>query len=77
MFGQEFYKIPIVICLNKYDLAYNLKIHQNDFIDKVDIYLFKNISVVITSAISGKGVIRSFNELIGFIFPQLTLNLTI
>ncbi|MBY8989340.1 MAG: hypothetical protein KGD58_01175 [Candidatus Lokiarchaeota archaeon] len=77
LFGNELYKIPIVISLNKYDLAQTNKLHENDFISHIDYTKFKQLSLKKTAAIKGDGILDSFSQLIKFIFPQLIINLEI
>jgi GTPase SAR1 family protein len=77
LFGSEFYDIPIVISLNKCDLNELNSFEKNNFLPFIDNNRFKKISFKKTIAISGKGVLDSFYELIKFIFPQLKINLYI
>lgn len=77
MLGSEFFNIPMVISMNKYDINDDTKMSETDFKDLIDIDAFKNISVQKTAAIMGYGVIESFSQMIKFIFPQLTLNISI
>ena len=74
LFGIEFYDIPIVISLNKYDLHYVKKLQEIEFMSSINYTKFKNLSLTKTSAIKGEGVMDSFSQLIKFIFPQLILN---
>ncbi|MFX1495463.1 MAG: ATP/GTP-binding protein [Promethearchaeota archaeon] len=77
LFGDEVYNIPIVISLNKYDLDGNNKLKENDFLYYIHYEMFKYISIEKTVAISGKGVLNSFNTVIGFIIPELQINSSI
>ncbi len=77
IFGSEFYKIPIVISLNKCDLLSINNLENNSFLSYIDFNRFKHISFKKTIAIEGKGVLDTFNELIKFLFPQLKINLSI
>lgn len=77
LFGNEIYKIPIVISLNKYDLTKINKLQENNFISNIDYAKFKQLSLTKTAAIKGDGILDSFSQLIKFIFPQLILNLEI
>ena len=74
LFGPEFYNIPIVIALNKYDIYDNVKIQSDEFKEKIDFQAFKQISIQKTKAINGDGVLDSFNGLVEFIFPQISLS---
>jgi GTPase SAR1 family protein len=77
LFGNEIYKIPIVISLNKYDLTKINKLQESNFISNIDYAKFKQLSLTKTAAIKGDGILDSFSQLIKFIFPQLILNLEI
>ena len=77
LFSNEFYNIPIVISLNKYDLAEMKKLQEGDFISSIEYAKFKQISLTKTAAIKGDGVLDSFSQLIKFIFPQLIINLEV
>jgi len=74
LFGDEVYNIPIVISLNKYDLDGSGKLKENDFLNYIHFEMFKYISIEKTVAINGKGVLNSFNTVIGFIIPELQIN---
>jgi mutual gliding-motility protein MglA len=77
LFGSEFYRIPVVISLNKYDLCDKVKIQSKDFMEKINYYEFKQISIKKTKAINGEGILDSFNRLVNFIFPQISLSKSI
>lgn len=77
MLGSEFFNIPMIIAMNKYDINDSSKMSETEFKDHIDITTFKNISFQKTAAIRGYGVIESFSQMIKFIFPQLTLNMSI
>lgn len=77
LFGSEFYNIPIIISLNKYDLFTIQDLTQEGFLSNIDYNKFRHISFKKTVAIRGEGVLDSFSELIKFIFPQLKVNLSI
>ena len=77
LFGNEIYKIPIVISLNKHDLTKVNKLQETDFISHIDYAKFKHLSLKKTAAIKGEGILDSFSQLIKFIFPQLIINLEI
>ncbi len=74
MFGLNFYNIPIVISLNKYDIFECDTSEKENVLSYIEYHKFKHISLKKTIAINGKGVLDSFNELINFIFPQLKVN---
>ena len=74
LFGPEFYSIPVVIALNKYDIYDKVKIQSNEFKEKIDFKAFKQFSNTKTKAINGDGILDSFNGLVEFIFPQISLS---
>ena len=75
LFGKEFYNIPIVISLNKYDLHEMRKLHETDFMTHISYSKFKQLALTKTAAINGEGVMDSFSQLIKFIFPQLVMKI--
>ena len=77
LFGDQIYNIPTVVSLNKYDLESVNKLDINDFISYIEFDKFKYLSLKKTIAVKGNGVLESFKQLIDFIFPQLTLNLSV
>jgi len=77
MFGAEIYNIPIVISLNKYDLQNIEKLGEKDFLSQISFELFNYIAINKTIAINGEGILDSFNRLIRFIFPKLTIKTSI
>lgn len=77
MFREDFYDLPLVISLNKCDFIETQKIVDHEFLNTINLNLFKHLSVNKTVAIEGKGILDSFNRIITFIFPQLTLKMSI
>ncbi|NHJ21470.1 MAG: hypothetical protein EAX91_11030 [Candidatus Lokiarchaeota archaeon] len=77
MFREDFFNIPIVISLNKTDFAVTQKLINHEFLSLINLNRFKHLSVNKTVAIEGKGILDSFNRIITFIFPQLTLKMSI
>ncbi|TFG16158.1 MAG: hypothetical protein EU531_07450 [Promethearchaeota archaeon] len=77
MFGDQIYEIPIVISFNKSDLIEILNIENNQFLQLIDLGRFRYISINKTIALRGQGILDAFNKLITFIFPQLTLNMSL
>ncbi|MHA2181799.1 MAG: GTP-binding protein [Promethearchaeota archaeon] len=75
LFGKEFYNIPIVISLNKYDLHEMRKLHETDFMTHISYSKFKQLALTKTAAINGEGVMDSFSQLVKFIFPQLAIKI--
>ena len=51
-----------------------MKIQSEEFKERIEYYTFKQISIKKTKAINGEGVLDSFNELVEFIFPQISLS---
>ena len=72
-FGNELYKIPVLIAFNKNDLKIENKLKQERFISELGIENFNQISFQNTIAISGEGIYDSFQKLLGTIFPNLLL----
>ena len=77
MFKNEFYNLPMVISLNKSDFDSKQEIKDHEFIKEININQFKNISANRTVATEGKGILDAFNRIITFIFPELTLKMSI
>ena len=77
MFREDFYNLPLVISLNKCDFEETQKMIDHEFLKWINLNLFKHLSVNKTVAIEGKGILDSFNRVITFIFPQLTLKMSI
>jgi len=77
MFREDFYNLPLVISLNKCDCEETQKITDHEFLKWINLNLFKHLSVNKTVATEGKGILDSFNRVITFIFPQLTLKMSI
>lgn len=77
MFREDFYNLPLVISLNKSDFEETQRIIDHEFLKWINLNLFKHLSVNKTVAIEGKGILDSFNRVITFIFPQLTLKMSI
>ena len=77
MFREDFHNLPLVISLNKSDYKETREIFDHEFLKGINLNLFKHLSVNKTVAIEGKGILDSFNRVITFIFPQLTLKMSI
>ena len=77
MFREDLYNLPLVISLNKSDFEETQKIIDHEFLKWINLNLFKHLSVKKTVAIKGEGILDSFNRVITFIFPQLTLKMSI
>ncbi|MFX1327114.1 MAG: ATP/GTP-binding protein [Promethearchaeota archaeon] len=76
LFGQEFYNIPIVISFNKSDLFELEPLEKKEFLSYIEFNRFRLISLERTIATKGEGVLSSFNQLIKFLFPQLSISLS-
>ena len=77
MFRDDLYNLPIVISLNKSDYESSQEINNHEFMKKINIIQFKDISANTTVATTGKGILDAFNRVITFIFPELTLKMSI
>ena len=77
MFRNELYKLPMVISLNKSDFESKQEINDHEFLKKINIHQFKYISANKTVATEGKGILDAFNRVITFIFPELTIKMSI
>jgi len=77
MFGDQIFEMPIIISFNKSDLVDNLRRHENLFLNAIDLSRFRYISINKTIALKGQGILDAFNKLINFIFPQLTINMSL
>ena len=75
LFGLEIYNLPLVIALNKCDIEYDKRLEKTKFMEYIEFEKYKFLSIINTIAINGKGIMDSFKEIIGFLFPQLTINM--
>lgn len=75
LFGLEIYNLPIVVALNKCDIEYDKRLEKTKFMEYIEFEKYKFLSIINTIAINGKGIMVSFKEIIGFLFPQLTINI--
>ena len=75
LFGLEIYNLPLVIALNKCDLEYDKRLEKTKFMEYIEFEKYKFLSIINTIAINGNGIMDSFKEIIGFLFPQLTINM--
>ncbi len=75
LFGLEIYNLPLVIALNKCDIEYDKRLEKSKFMEYIEFEKYKFLSIINTIAINGKGIMDSFKEIIGFLFPQLTINI--
>ncbi|TET61828.1 MAG: hypothetical protein E3J52_00325 [Promethearchaeota archaeon] len=77
MFKNDLYNLPMMISLNKTDFESNQEIKDHEFIKEININQFKHISANKTVATEGKGILDAFNRVITFIFPELTIKMSI
>ncbi|MHA1254899.1 MAG: GTP-binding protein [Promethearchaeota archaeon] len=75
LFGLEIHNLPIVVALNKCDIEYDKRLEKTKFMEYIEAEKYKFLSIKNTIAINGKGIMESFKEIIGFLFPQLTINM--
>ncbi len=75
LFGLEIYNLPLVIALNKCDIEYDRRLDKSKLMEYIEFEKYKFLSIINTIAINGKGIMDSFKEIIGFLFPQLTINM--
>lgn len=75
LFGNKAHTIPITISLNKYDIKNLTKLSEEGFLNEIDFSSFKDIYINKTIAIKGLGILESFEQLMKFIFPQLTIRI--
>jgi signal recognition particle receptor subunit beta len=69
-YGDNIYRIPMIINLNKQDLADVLSIQEISNIFKFN--QFQNLDIQKTIALNGEGVIESFKKILQFLFPTIT-----
>ncbi len=72
-FGEDIYKIPTIIALNKYDLANVRKIKESDFISYEELKKFYKVFIKETIAINGFGIVESFKLIINSLFPNIII----
>lgn len=73
-FGESIYEIPIVVALNKYDLDDVKTINHIALIDFINLKHFKKIQINKTIALTGCGILESFQMIVSLIFPQLEVS---
>lgn len=71
-FGERLYDLPVVICLNKQDLE-NI-VNSEEISQKFNLNAFNKCEMIKTIARDqGLGVLESFQRLLNFIFPSITI----
>jgi GTPase SAR1 family protein len=73
LFSNILYQLPVIICLNKWDLEN--KIEEVQFLNEINYHLFEKVDIVKTVATNGLGVIDSFKKMLNFIFPQINIQI--
>ena len=68
-FFQDFYDLPMVVCLNKQDLEE--KISEEIIREKLELEMFQKMHLFKTIATEGEGVIPSFKKMLNYIFPGI------
>lgn len=70
-YGDKLFQIPIIVCLNKQDLAQKF---PHDFITQhFHLDRFNTYKIVQTTAKEGKGVVGAFYNMLEFIFPAIPI----
>ncbi len=72
-FSNKLYEIPIIICLNKWDL--DNKIKKLEFLNEINYTLFEKVDIITTIATDGIGIFDSFKNMLNFIFPQISIQI--
>lgn len=72
-FSENLYSIPLLIALNKYDSEHTEKIKKLDLIPYIKFDKFNKIFMEKTEAITGKGILESFNTIVNSIFPNIQI----
>ena len=68
-YENDIEKLPVVVCFNKQDLPNKFKSMR--FMEEIRFNDFKNIAVQYTTAISGEGILQSFETILKLIFQDL------
>ncbi|TFF97087.1 MAG: hypothetical protein EU547_05250 [Promethearchaeota archaeon] len=72
-FDENLYRIPILLAFNKYDLNQTEKIKKGHLSEYINFNKFDNIFMKKTEAITGKGILDSFNMIVKSIFPNIQI----
>jgi hypothetical protein len=64
-FDEEIYEIPIVICLNKWDL--DDTVDESALATTFELYKYKKVKIQKTVAKTGEGICESFSSLLNFL----------
>jgi GTPase SAR1 family protein len=68
-FEQDFEKLPKILAFNKQDLED--KFVSSEFLENINSFKYNNLITKNTSALHDKGVIESFEELLGLILKKI------
>ena len=71
-YEEELQDIPKILAFNKQDL--DAKYNPKRFLDQINYYKHRNISLKYTIALNGEGILDSFEEMLSLIFGQLYKN---
>lgn len=72
-YSNKIYDMPIIICLNKWDLED--RIETGEFLNQINAQLYEKIDLIKTIATDGVGILESFRKLLNFIFPTIELKI--
>ncbi|MHA1747018.1 MAG: GTP-binding protein [Promethearchaeota archaeon] len=72
-FPDKIKKIPVIICLNKYD--YENKITKERLEEEFNLSMYDNVEVIPSIATEGYGVKEAFSLAMKKIFPNFSLNI--
>jgi hypothetical protein len=72
-FNDNLYNIPLLIAINKNDVNYAKKIEKKDLMPHINFEKFNHIYIKKTEAITGKGILNSFNTIVNSIFPNILI----
>ncbi|MBN2154965.1 MAG: GTPase domain-containing protein [Candidatus Lokiarchaeota archaeon] len=70
-YGENFYQIPIVVCLNKRDLP--SIVSEEQIISHFQLSKFLKFKLIPTIANQGRGVVTAFYNMLEFLFPFIPL----
>ena len=68
-FEEDFKKIPKILAFNKQDLKY--KFNTSEFLENINSFKYTNLKTKKTVALTGEGVVESFEELLELILKKI------
>ena len=68
-FEEDFKKIPKILAFNKQDLEY--KFNTSEFLENINSFKYTNLKTKKTVALTGEGVVESFEELLELILKKI------